>query len=1007
MNEKEFASPGRRYGGVTLWMLNDILEPDELRRQIREFEAAGWGAVITRTFFGLRTQYLSDEWHDLVRLIIDECRNVGLKVWLQAGYMPAGVPELPPGDAHKVLERVERGGEPPSGAEVLTEGETAVYTADVRSHVLDLLAPEACKRYVEESYTRTLADNYADEFGKTVETVWVDEPHFQPPSLPWSDRLPGRFRDLWGYDIVDELPAVFGDAGDSFKVRHHYWRTVQTMFLESYFTEVQRWCESHGLKFSGHLMGEDTLQAQISWTAGCMPCYEHMGLPGIDHLTRSRYWPAELPFIMTPKQCSSAANQLGKREILAEVYAVSSQGLTFQDRKRIAEWMMMLGINYRCYHGSFYSMRGQRKRIYAPHLSYQQPWWPQNRHIAEYFSRLSYLLREGTYEADALVLHPLETAFGRYDATSVENPYERVREPANVRAITEALASLSENLLRAHANFEYGDETLMAKHGSVETADSGSPKLRIGGMAYPVVILPGVETIRETTLTLLAEFLDSGGTVYAAGEVPTRVDGVVDARAAELGGRMTAVGNTPRELAAALSAATAGRPDAVSVRLSGKRSEELWLHRRIVDGGRLLLVHSPHADETIRATLTVDARGAFERWDPSTGTVGEPMGTVSGNETLAEIDVAPEGTVILLFREGVSARPPKATPSRPERTALTGPFQVTRGDPNALYLDFCRFRRGSDELSELLPLVAVQEILVDEDYHGPISLEFSATISDLPATASVAVEDGHEAEVLVNGEPAVFSGDSWYRERAFRTAPVREALVTGANTIELRRDFQPPSLPKFRLGGLFHRSTGVELEAIALVGDFAVSGARSPRPQQERAVRYAPEFVVVTETGVCVGDLIADGYSFYAGTVTLSTTAELSEPPDGRRAYLTLGSLDAAVAAVRVNGTDVGAIGWRPLELDITEAIRSGTNRVEIDVVSTLRNLLGPHHRPSGEPSQVWREGWTGLSSPRRRDTDLVAGKDWYEHRNRDDVFWTDDYFFVPFGISDAAIETR
>jgi hypothetical protein len=85
------------------------------------------------------------------------------------------------------------------------------------------------------------------------------------------------------------------------------------MLMTGYFDSVGKWCEEHGVKFSGHLMGEDTLNSQIKWTGSCMPCYEYMGIVGIDHLTASLTWPSGLPFYMTPKQAASSAHQLGNR----------------------------------------------------------------------------------------------------------------------------------------------------------------------------------------------------------------------------------------------------------------------------------------------------------------------------------------------------------------------------------------------------------------------------------------------------------------------------------------------------------------------------------------------------------------------------------------------------------------------------------------------------------------------------------------------------------------------
>ena len=47
------------------------------------------------------------------------------------------------------------------------------------------------------------------------------------------------------------------------------------------------------------------------------------------------------------------------------------------------------------------------------------------------------------------------------------------------------------------------------------------------------------------------------------------------------------------------------------------------------------------------------------------------------------------------------------------------------------------------------------------------------------------------------------------------------------------------------------------------------------------------------------------------------------------------------VLAVEANRADA----WPPYELDITPLVRDGDNRIAVELVATLRNLLGPHHR--------------------------------------------------------------
>ena len=65
---------------------------------------------------------------------------------------------------------------------------------------LDMLNPEAMRFYMKQSY-EDMWKEFRDEFGKTIISVWVDEPHFKPDSLPWSSVLQEQFVEKWGYRI--------------------------------------------------------------------------------------------------------------------------------------------------------------------------------------------------------------------------------------------------------------------------------------------------------------------------------------------------------------------------------------------------------------------------------------------------------------------------------------------------------------------------------------------------------------------------------------------------------------------------------------------------------------------------------------------------------------------------------------------------------------------------------------------------------------------------------------
>jgi len=71
--------------------LNGDLEPDGLRRRVRECAAAGFDAVILHPRPGLRTPYLSKAWFEAIGCCVRAAREEGIKVWLYDEYpYPSG-----------------------------------------------------------------------------------------------------------------------------------------------------------------------------------------------------------------------------------------------------------------------------------------------------------------------------------------------------------------------------------------------------------------------------------------------------------------------------------------------------------------------------------------------------------------------------------------------------------------------------------------------------------------------------------------------------------------------------------------------------------------------------------------------------------------------------------------------------------------------------------------------------------------------------------------------------
>jgi hypothetical protein len=103
------------------------------------------------------------------------------------------------------------------------------------------------------------------------------------------------------------------------------------------------------------------------------------------------------------------------------------------------------------------------------------------------------------------------------------------------------------------------------------------------------------------------------------------------------------------------------------------------------------------------------------------------------------------------------------------------------------------------------------------------------------------------------------------------------------------------------------------------------------------------------------------GIRYYAGRATYRKTFELAGPPAPGPTYLDLGQVNG-LAAVRLNGRDLGVVWTAPWRVDVAGAIRAGTNRLDIDVYTPWANRLTGDAALPPEQQHTWL-AWRGAIS--------------------------------------------
>jgi hypothetical protein len=424
-------------------------------------DEAGIGGFFMHARGGLQTEYMGEEWFANVGDAIDEAKKRNMRAWAYdengwpSGFGSGIVNGKGIAYQQKYL-RMELGEKQTDRTIANVSGFHFYY--DVNPFYVDTLDGKVTDCFVKEIY-----EPYYEKYGTAFEGFFTDEPQISRNGIPWSFILPEEYERAYGEDLLLHLPQLFMAVGDYKRTRVNFWKLVTELFSKNFMKKLYDFCDSHGLKLTGHVVLEEDLLCQLVSNGACMPHYEYFHIPGMDWLGRNNR-PS-----LTPYQVGSVARQLGKKQVLSETFACCGHGVGHDELKWIYEYQMVRGVNLLCQHLQGYSNRGLRKRDYPPAMYIQQPWWKDYRMFNDAMSRIGMLLCEGDDAVDTLVLHPQTTAWALYD----DAPPKYAESIKEIRRYNASLMSLIGTLERKHINFHLGDEIMMERHARVEGAALG------------------------------------------------------------------------------------------------------------------------------------------------------------------------------------------------------------------------------------------------------------------------------------------------------------------------------------------------------------------------------------------------------------------------------------------------------------------------------------------------------------------------------------------------------
>ena len=380
--------------------------------------------------------------------------------------------------------------------------------------LLNFLDHDAVEKFLEGAI-----DTVSDKLGRLgdyFQAAFTDEPTLQSmyqvgekhvfsyESVPYSEELFPYFYSKFGYKLEEKLPYLFfGKTEEAMRTRVNYYTAVGDLIAKNFTGQYREKCHSNGIKFSGHLLGEETLYEHVGNYGNYMQAIGQMDIPGCDvcEALNRRFWWRGKNGAVSVLYTASQAKLSGHNNTMVEVCPVFGQPEFLQNVSdnflKIVTSCVFTGATYiNMYAYRFVS--GTEKFNF----------------MNEYTGRLCLLAQTAKNDAKIGVYYPIEDI----EANMYEPTPEMYELSEEVRRLDAYCQSLYYYLQANLLDFNVITAPYIAE-GNVENG-----KLNIGAMDYKAVLVPPVQMISLKAIKKLKEFKDAGGSVFFLERLPEFTD---------------------------------------------------------------------------------------------------------------------------------------------------------------------------------------------------------------------------------------------------------------------------------------------------------------------------------------------------------------------------------------------------------------------------------------------------------------------------------------------------
>ena len=974
LSKELFKNPTSEYRGTPFWAWNCELNKELLNRQIDCLKEMGFGGFHMHSRAGMATPYLSKEFFNLVKNCVDKAKKEEMLAYLyDEDRWPSGAAgglvtkdirfrarhiEFTPDYIEDTvsLDEAYVTGKPSLLAsydiELDESGILKNYTRCSKGDNLwymyfitdqegngwyngqtyvDTLNNDAMDRFIDITY-KSYKDAVGDEFGKVVPSIFTDEPQFtikrilqfahekKTVVLPWTYDFADTFKENYGFDILDFFPEIIWENGDVSRARYCYHDHICERFVNAFFDNCGKWCEENDLMLTGHVVEEPSLRTQTNAIGEAMRCYRGFQIPGIDMLCES----IELS---TAKQCQSAVHQYGREAMMSELYGVSGWEFDFRGHKLHGDWQAALGVTIRVPHLSWVSMKGSAKRDYPASISYQSPWYKKYPLIEDHFSRLNTALTRGKPCVNVGVIHPLESYwinFGPWENTNIRR-----------QELEDNFDNIINWLLFGGIDFDFISESILP-----ELCEKVENPLSVGKMKYDAIVVPGLETIRKSTVEILEKFVEMGGKVIFMGDCPEYVDAVKADEVNGLYNKSVKINFSKSQL---LNSLKSQRKIEIFNSNGTNTDNLIYNMRNDNDGDWLFIAHGKIEKQRLSVVesfyekpqdITIKIKGEYTpvEYNTHTGDINEVSFTVSNGYTTVNYALYEFDSLLLKLMPLTKSENTIIENQRKliKKIDFKEMVEYQTEESNVYLLDMAKYSVDNKELQPIEELLKIDLAVRKElgfvkadgfdvqpwciEKEKPehfVNLEFEIESEIEVKDVYLAFEEA--AQIEFNGKSVDIEIVGWYVDESINKIKLG-TINKGINTLKVKVPI----------------TNRLSLENMFILGDFDVK------------VQGTKTRIVQKSNKITFGSIVNQGLPFYGGNIIYETEIET---PD----------CDLEIQANHYKGALLGVILDNEEEKNIIfspykaifENVKAGKHKIKFIYYGNRYNTFGALHRNS------------------------------------------------------------